>query len=157
MHVVIVDGDVSYPATSGKRLRTLNLMLQVAKRHRVTYVGRCAADSEEARVAPPYLREHNIAPILVHEPVPAKSGLAFYARLLANLFSAQPYSVTSHYCRNMQAAIDQYVPNEKPVDVWQFEWAPYLPVVDPRIPGARVVIAHNVDTLIWQRYYENEA
>ena len=36
MHVVIVDGDVSYPATSGKRLRTLNLMLQVAKRHRIT-------------------------------------------------------------------------------------------------------------------------
>ena len=50
MHVVIIDGDVSYPATSGKRLRTLNLMLQAAKRHRITYIGRCAPDSEEARL-----------------------------------------------------------------------------------------------------------
>src|SRR5882757_5440280 len=96
MNVVIIDGDVSYPATSGKRLRTLNLMLQVAKRHRITYVGRCAADSEEARLAPDFLRQHNIEPILVHDPVPHKSGLAFYGRLFANLFASDPYSVTSH-------------------------------------------------------------
>src|SRR5450432_4257601 len=81
MHVVIVDGDVSYPATSGKRLRTLNLMLQVAKRHRITYVGRCAADSGEARVAPAFLRDHNIEPILVPHPVPHKAGASFYLRL----------------------------------------------------------------------------
>src|SRR5437764_6305133 len=39
-HAVIVDADVSYPATSGKRLRTLHLMLRLAKRHRVTYIDR---------------------------------------------------------------------------------------------------------------------
>ena len=32
MHAVIIDGDVSYPPTSGKRLRTLHLMLRLAKR-----------------------------------------------------------------------------------------------------------------------------
>src|SRR5450432_1721277 len=102
MHVAIIDGDVSYPPTSGKRLRTLNLMLQVAKRHRITYVGRCAADSEEARLAPAFLREHNIEPILVPHPVPAKSGPAFYLRLFANLFSSSPYSVTSHHSEPMR-------------------------------------------------------
>ena len=90
MHVVIIDGDVSYPATSGKRLRTLNLMLKAAGRHRITYVGRCAAESEEARVAPAFLRAHGIEPILVLDPVPHKSGPSFYARLFANLFSARP-------------------------------------------------------------------
>src|ERR1017187_404770 len=105
MHVVILDGDVSYPANSGKRLRTLNLMLQAAKNHRITYVGRCAPDSEEARAAPVFLREHNIEPILVYDPVPAKSGLSFYARLCANLFSSRPYSVTSHYSEPMRQAI----------------------------------------------------
>ena len=155
MHVVIVDGDVSYPATSGKRLRTLNLMLQVAKLHRITYIGRCAADSEEARVAPAFLREHGISAVLVHHPVPQKSGLAFYGRLFANLFSSQPYSVTSHHCEPMREAVNS-VAKLGPVDVWQFEWAPYQATVDAKLPGARVVIAHNVDTLIWQRYYENE-
>ena len=42
------------------------------------------------------------------------------------------------------------------VDLWQLEWTAYLPMIDASIPGPRVVIAHNVDTLIWQRYYETE-
>src|SRR3954451_24155045 len=101
MQIVIVDGDVSYPATSGKRLRTLNLMLRVAQRHRVAYIGRCAADSEEARTAPDFLRQHGIEPVLVHHPVPQKSGLAFYGRLLTNLPARRPYSVTSHQSEPM--------------------------------------------------------
>ncbi len=160
MHVVIVDGDVSYPATSGKRLRTLNLMLQAAKRHRITYVGRCARDSQEDRLAPPFLREHGITPILVYDPVPKKSGLAFYARLFLNLFAARPYSVASHDSPVMRQRIrvdSSAGAIASPVDVWQFEWPPYMSVVGPDLPGARVVIAHNVDTLIWQRYYENES
>jgi glycosyltransferase involved in cell wall biosynthesis len=156
MHVAIIDGDVSYPATSGKRLRTLNLMLQVAERHRITYIGRCAADSEEARVAPAFLRQHNIEPILVPHPVPSKSGLAFYSRLFANLFSGWPYSVTSHQSEPMRQAITELAGRDR-VDLWQLEWTAYLPMIDASLPGPRVVIAHNVDTLIWQRYYENES
>src|ERR1019366_457259 len=155
MHVAIIDGDVSYPPTSGKRLRTLNLMLEAARRHRITYMGRCAANSDEARLAPAYLRERGIEPILVHHPVPHKSGLAFYGRLFANLFSARPYSVTSHQSASMRHAIRELA-NKQPVDVWQLEWTGYLPMIDRALPGPRVVIAHNVDTLIWQRYYENE-
>ncbi len=155
MHVAIIDGDVSYPATSGKRLRTLNLMVQVAKRHRITYIGRCAADSEEARVAPAFLRAHNIEPILVLHPVPMKSGLSFYARLFGNLFASWPYSVTSHQSEPMCRAITELAAKER-IDVWQLEWTAYLPMIDASLPGPRVVIAHNVDTLIWQRYYENE-
>jgi polysaccharide biosynthesis protein PslH len=155
MHVVIVDGDVSYPATSGKRLRTLNLMLKAARLHRITYVGRCAADSEEARVAPDFLRSHGIEPILVHHPVPPKSGAAFHARLLANLLSSWPYSVTSHQSEPIRQALRGIAARDK-VDVWQLEWTAYLPMVEPSLPGARVLIAHNVDTLIWQRYFETE-
>ncbi|MBI1831529.1 MAG: glycosyltransferase [Planctomycetes bacterium] len=156
MHVAIIDGDVSYPANSGKRLRTLNLMLQIAQRHRVTYVGRCAEGSEEWRTAPTFLREHRIEPILVPDPVPQKTGLAFYARLFANLFSSQPYSVTSHYSEPMRQAVSELAARDH-VDLWQVEWAPYLAMIDAALPGPRVVIAHNVDTLIWQRYYETEA
>jgi polysaccharide biosynthesis protein PslH len=156
MHVVIVDGDVSYPATSGKRLRTLNLMLRLAQRQRITYIGRCAADSEETRLAPAFLQQHGIEPILVFDPVPQKSGLAFYARLVLNLFSPYPYSVQSHLSTPMREAIVQYAGRNQ-VDLWQFEWAPYMTLVDGWVRGPKVVIAHNVDTLIWQRYYENEA
>src|SRR5947209_14036764 len=155
MKIVIIDGDVSYPATSGKRLRTLHLMLRAARRHEITYIGRCAAESEEARTAPAFLRRHGIEPILVHHPVPQKSGVAFYARLAASaLFSPQPYSVGSHFSEPMRQALREYAARHTP-DLWQFEWAPYLDLLDAGIPGPRLVIAHNVDTLIWRRYYEN--
>ena len=155
MNVAIIDGDVSYPATSGKRLRTLNLLLHTARRHRLFYVGRCAANSEEARLAPAFLRDRGVVPILVHHPVPRKSGLAFYARLFVNLLSSQPYSVSSHRCELMRRAVSELAAREH-IDVWQIEWAPYLDTIDPAIQGPRVVIAHNVDTLIWQRYYDTE-
>jgi glycosyltransferase involved in cell wall biosynthesis len=155
MHITILDGDVSYPATSGKRLRTLNLMLQTARRHRITYIGRCAPDSEEARTAPAFLSAHGIKPILVHHPVPQKSGLAFYARLLGNLFSSRPYSVTSHQSSVMARTVAELARTE-PIDLWQVEWTAYLAMIPPEESQPRLVIAHNVDTLIWQRYYENE-
>src|ERR1043166_3430953 len=107
MKVAIIDGDVSYPTTSGKRLRTFHLMIRVARRHQVTYMGRCAAESEEARTAPAVLRQHGIEPILIHDPVPQKSGLAFYARLAANVFSSLPYSVRSHHSAPMRQALPE--------------------------------------------------
>ena len=79
----------------------------------------------------------------------------FYARLLANQFSSLPYSVTSHTSEPMRRAVSELARRER-IDVWQVEWAPYLQTIDAAIPGPRVVGAHNVDTVIWRRYYETE-
>ncbi len=155
MRVVIVDSDVSYPATSGKRLRTLNLMLRLADRHQIIYLGRCAAGSVEDREAPPFLRNHGIEPIIVHEPVAKKSGPLFYVRLARNLFSALPYSVASHCSPAMVRAMTD-IAGRYDVDLWQFEWMSYLRMLNRAIPGPRIIIAHNVETLIWQRYCANE-
>lgn len=156
MKVVLVDGDVSFPANSGKRLRTLNLMLPLARRHQITYIGRCAPGSLEAREAPAFLRDHGIEPILVHDPVPAKTGPGFYLRLARNLVSPLPFSVASHQSPEMAEVVNR-VARTQPVDLWQFEWTPYLAMLDPSHPAPRLVMAHNVDTLIWQRYAENES
>jgi glycosyltransferase involved in cell wall biosynthesis len=154
MHVVIVDGDVSYPPTSGKRLRTLHLMMRLAERHQITYIGRiCQSSGDEARQANEYLRAHRIETLLVEDPLPRKNGLMFYGRLAANLFSSWPYSVTSHQSAIMRQAVNHYAANHK-VDLWQFEWTGYLPTLSRAFTAPRLVIAHNVDTLIWQRFHE---
>ncbi len=154
MHAVIVDADVSYPPTSGKRLRTLNLMVRLARRHRLTYIGRGDATAPETAEARRYLADHGIEFLLVDHPVAAKSGLRFAGRLAANLFSPLPYSVASHRSAAMRQAVAEYAAKHA-VDVWQFEWLPYLQTLPADRPARRVVIAHNVDTLIWRRYYEN--
>ncbi len=154
MRAVIVDGDVSYPPTSGKRLRTLHLMLRMARTHRISYIARCDRRDPEVGRAERFLSTHGIEPIFVDDPLPSKSGPLFYARLAANMLSPLPYSVASHQTWKMRRVVRQFAARRE-VDLWQFEWAPYLSMLDPSAPGARVVIAHNVDTLIWQRYYEN--
>lgn len=155
MHVVIVDGDVSYPATSGKRLRTLNLMLRLAARHRIAYITRSNGNEAANRQAVAFLGTHGIEPILIDDPVPVKSGAAFYARLAANMFSAVPYSAQTHDTPGMRAAVRAYAA-ENAVDLWQFEWTPYVAALSSQPDVPKLVVAHNVDSLIWQRYYEAE-
>jgi glycosyltransferase involved in cell wall biosynthesis len=149
MNVVVVDGDVSYPPTSGKRLRTLNLMLPLAQRHRITYIARGDIHTRDAREAAAFLADHGVTPILVDHPVPKKAGPLFYGRLAANLLSPLPYSVATHTSPCVRQAVQDHT-RRHTVDVWQFEWQSYLTALDG--PARTVLNTHNVETLIWQRY-----
>jgi glycosyltransferase involved in cell wall biosynthesis len=152
MRVVLFDADVSYPPTSGKRLRTLNLMLRLAERHRITYLGRLTGERTDDPAAREFLKDHGIEPIFVHAPLPKKSGPAFYARLAANVIRRWPYSVTSHQSEELRQAVRRLAA-EKTIDLWQVEWPGYLPMVE-RGGAPRVIVAHNVESLLWRRYYE---
>ncbi len=156
LHVVVVDGDVSFPATSGKRLRTLHLMVRLAARHRVTYIARGNGEVEADDRARAFFTERGIRPIIVPDPTPRKRGGIFYARLAANLASPLPYSVASFRCPRVRQAVAQYAAANL-VDLWQFEWFPFLRFVPPSPVSRRVIVAHNVESLIWQRYWEAEA
>jgi glycosyltransferase involved in cell wall biosynthesis len=155
MNVVIVDGDLSYPPCSGKRLRTLNLMLRLAHRHHIAYICRADAGSRESKEAATFLRDQGIETIIVDHPVPRKSGLLFYARLAANLVSSVPYSVAAHDSRPMRRAIADYAATGQ-VDLWQFEWTPYADALTDVAMVRKLIIAHNVDSVLWQRYHDNE-
>src|SRR5438876_5716702 len=92
LRVAVVDEELPYPLTSGKRIRTLNLLLRLAPRHRITYLCHRNADAREAREAAAFLEKHDIETVVVDRSVPSKSGPLFYARLAANLLSPLPYS-----------------------------------------------------------------
>jgi glycosyltransferase involved in cell wall biosynthesis len=155
LRVAVVDEELPFPLNSGKRIRTLNLLQRLASRHHITYICRRNADPEEARTAEARLRECGIEPVIADRAVPRKSGIAFYARLALNLFSRLPYSVASHtsaaFCR---AVRDHALRNS--VDVWHCEWTPYAEALRVLPDARRLVVAHNVESLIWQRYHETE-
>jgi glycosyltransferase involved in cell wall biosynthesis len=153
LHVVMVDEELPCPANSGKRNRTLNLTLRLAHRHRVTYVCHRNADAEEARSAAAFLAENGVRPVVVDRAVPAKSGPGFYLRLAANLLSPLPYSVASHTSPALRRKLQEIA--AEGVDLWHCEWAPYAESLRG-LPGKHIIIAHNVESLIWQRYAETE-
>jgi glycosyltransferase involved in cell wall biosynthesis len=155
LRVVLVDEELPYPPTSGKRIRTLNLTLRLAKRHRLTYVCHRNADPEEAREAVRFFSDNGIETVVVERAVPSKSGPRFYLRLAANLFSHLPYSVATHRSRSLRQALAE-IARTRRVNVWHCEWTPYAESLHGIATSRRVVMAHNVESIIWQRYYETE-
>ena len=90
LRVAVDDEELCYPLNSGKRIRTLNLLLPLARRHDITCLAYRGADPAETRDATKFLAAEGIRPVLVDRVLPAKSGPVFYARLLLNLFSRNP-------------------------------------------------------------------
>jgi len=154
LRVVLVDEELPYPANSGKRVRTLNLVTRLARKHELTFICHRNADADEARRAAAFFGDHGIASIVVDRVVPPRSGVGFYARLAANLFSPLPYSVVNHTSAPLRHALRSFAA-QRPVDLWQCEWTPYREVLRG-LPGPVIVHTQNVESSIWRRYFETE-
>ena len=156
MNIVVVGAALPYPANSGNRIRTLNLIIRLAERHQITLLGTWNPDRDEARAAREFLGDHHVETVEVAHAVPAKSGPMFHARLAANLASPHPYSVASHHGPALSKAVRE-IAARGDVDLWQAEWAAGVMALRGLPNARRVVVAHNVETLIWERHAETEA
>ncbi len=160
LRVAVLDEELPFPLTSGKRIRSFNLLRRLADRHQITILCHRNPNREEAAGAEAAFRQLGIETVVVDRVVPPKSGPGFYARLAGNLFSPLPYSVATHASPALSQAVRAFAA-ENPVDVWHCEWTPYAAVLRDGLadglPAARwVVMAHNVESMIWQRYSETE-
>jgi len=160
LRIAVLDEELPYPLTSGKRIRTFNLLSRLAERHRITIICHRNADAYEAEQAEAVFRKLGIDTVVVPRAVPSKNGPAFYARLAGNLLSSLPYSVSTHTSPELVEAVQDYAA-EHAVDVWHCEWTPYAQVLRKALRGRLkrtpwVVVAHNVESMIWQRYAETE-
>jgi glycosyltransferase involved in cell wall biosynthesis len=156
LHVAVLDEELPYPLTSGKRIRTFNLLARLASRHQVTVLCHKNSDRDEIDAAQGAFRELGIRSVVVDRTIAPKSGARFYARLAGNLFSPLPYTVASHTSPTLAAAIRAHAA-EHPVDLWHCEWTPYAQVLQDalgeELEAARwTVMAHNVESQIWNRY-----
>ena len=134
-HVAVLDEELPYPLTSGKRIRTLNLLRHLAGRFRITYLARRNADAAEVAPAVELFKGLGITPVIAAPPVPAKSGPGFYGRLAGNLFAPLPYSVATHAGHDFRRAVNDLAARD-PVDLWHCEWTPYAAALrDLRTPN----------------------
>ncbi|AWM39263.1 glycosyltransferase family 4 protein [Gemmata obscuriglobus] len=158
LNIAVLDEELPFPLTSGKRIRTFNLLARLAPRHNVTVLCHRNPDRDEALAAEEAFRDAGIETVVVDRAVPSKSGPGFYARLAGNLLSPLPYSVSTHTSPALAEAARAF-DAERDVDVWHCEWTPYAQVLraalGPKMESARwTVMAHNVESLIWRRYAE---
>ncbi|MEE8575705.1 MAG: glycosyltransferase [candidate division Zixibacteria bacterium] len=151
MKLLVLDEEFPFPLNSGKRIRSYNLTLRLARKHHLSYMAYGSVDSESFR----QFQKDNLHPIPVRESITKKEGIKFYLQLAANLFSPDPYIVTSHYSNAFAQKLPHAIKNDRP-DVIICEWTPYAQFVKGITDIPTVVVAHNIETTIWRRYFENE-
>jgi glycosyltransferase involved in cell wall biosynthesis len=161
LSIAVLDEELPFPLTSGKRIRTFNLLARLAARHRITVFSHQNPDRDESAAAVAAFRKLGIETVVVAREVPSKSGPGFYARLAGNLLSPLPYSVATHSSPALANALKEFA-QDNPVDVWHCEWTPYAQVLREAFTDTLhslrwTVMAHNVESLIWRRYAETEA
>ena len=153
LRVAILDEELPFPADSGKRLRTMNLLTRLAGRHEITFITYRSADEAAMQQAGEFWRNNNVNVEWLDDCLPSKSGPLFYARLAANLFSPLPYSVQTHN----RPSLRRYVRSHTGIscyDLWHCEWTPYAESCLGVVREPWLVMAHNVESLIWRRMYE---
>lgn len=154
MHVAVLDEEIPFPLTSGKRIRSFQLLTRLAHDFRITLIVHRQQESGEQSLAEQAMADAGISVRVVDYRVPSKTGVSVYARVFANLFSPLPYSVSSHATSAMASVIKE-LGEQDPPDLWHAEWTPYARLLANR-PEPWVVMAHNVESLIWQRLSEVE-
>ncbi len=151
MRIIVLDEEFPYPLNTGKRIRSFNLLSRLAKNNELHYLA-YGRDSDSNFIA---LARNNMNPIAVKNQVPKKSGLLFYLRLFNNLFSSESYIVDSHYSDLYQNRLDELIEKLKP-GIVMAEWTPYASFMKNLKNCKRLIVAHNIESTIWQRYYEHE-
>jgi len=151
MKILVIDEEFPYPLDTGKRIRSFNLLRRIASRHTLYYIGYGNQNSE----AFAELEKNNMNPVAVPRKIPPKSGISFYVRILANIFSSLPYIVSTHYSDLFQNFLCEAIDRIRP-DLLLCEWSPYAIFLNKLTGVKKVIVAHNIEHRIWQRYYDNE-
>ena len=151
--VLVIDEDLPFPANSGKRIRTTELLRRLAGEVEITFAfhaeGPAAEDQLEAA------RAAGLRPLAVRRRPLVKHGVRFAWDLGRNVALPVPYMVMAHRTRAMRDAVAEALAGPTPPDVIHVEWTPLLANVAPDAGVPTCVAAHNVEADIWRRYREN--
>jgi len=151
----MIGGYIPYPFNSGGRLRILHLALRLARRHRITLLCLREDDRRMAGEASVFFKDHGIELIEVARAFPGKLGPMFRDRLDSRIMASIPSPVRFQDNPHLRHALAACAA-DSPVDLWQAEWSPFVKSLEG-LPGARkLLMAHNVDSLIWERYHKTE-
>ena len=151
MRVLWLKTELLHPVDKGGRIRTYNMLKELKREHRITYLtlddGTAAEDARQ--LADEYCHELICVP---HE-TRAKFSAAFYAELAGNMLSPLPYFMGKYESAAMRAAIAQRLANHD-IDVLVCDFL--QPSVNvPESPAvSSVLFQHNVEAMIWKRHYE---
>jgi polysaccharide biosynthesis protein PslH len=149
MHILWIKTELLHPVDKGGRIRTYQMLRQLRREHRITYLALDdgAGGAEAVERATEYCHELVAVPFATR----AKRTTGFYWELLQNLASPLPYAVAKYRSPGLTRELQRLIA-EGGVDVVVCDFLfPSLNV--PSALGVPTVLfQHNVEAAIWERH-----
>jgi polysaccharide biosynthesis protein PslH len=151
MRILVHGTQLLYPANTGGRIRTSKLFEQLSRQHDITWVCFRRPEESDAQVAAMRACCARIETFPFAEP--AKLSPGFYGQLARNVVSRHPYVIEKYFHPAARARLAELIARE-PFDLLLCDFLqPSLNVVGlPFRP--RVLFQHNVESMIFERHYQ---
>lgn len=141
--ILVIDEELPIPKNTGKRIRTWNLLVNLADQFRIDFLTHKNSVNSDVEKS---MKDSGINVIFSDSFLQENKGIQFLFRLVINLVSPLPYSVQSHYQIMFQESLNQLLSQSK-YDLVHCEWSPYAQyMLGSKTPWC--ISAHNIESQI---------
>jgi sugar transferase (PEP-CTERM/EpsH1 system associated) len=151
MHILWLKTELLHPVDKGGKIRTYNMLKELRRNHRITYLtlDDGSAGAAERASALEYCHELVCVPQQPRE----KFTAGFYAELLLNLGSSLPYAVRKYQSAQLRRELSERV-KAGDIDLVVCDFLAPAANVPLGLARPTVLFQHNVEAMIWRRHYE---
>lgn len=150
MKILWVKAGGLVPPDTGGKIRSYNILRQLARRHSVTFFSFYAAHEGDLH---PSLNKLFNRVVCVPLSLPKAKSSAELREYLVRLWSSEPYGIAK-YCRpEVRVKLQQLLDHER-FDVILCDFIFAAGVIPWNWSGLKVLFTHNVESMIWRRHYE---
>ncbi len=153
MRILWVKAGKLLPVDTGGKIRSYNLLRQLAARHEVTLLTYYAGPTDEAYEAE--IEKQFPSAVTVRTGAPGEGLPAQGLNYLRKMFSPAPYAVTKFTSPEVQRLLSQWT-GERRFDVAVCDFLAASLNFPPELARVSVLFQHNVESVLWQRQARHE-
>ncbi len=150
MKILWVKAGGLVPPDTGGKIRSYNILRELARQHSVTFFSFYAAHNNDVH---PGLKDTFDRVVCLPLALPQPKSLAEMRDYSIRLLSPQPYNITK-YCRSEVRRKLQALLKQETYDVILCDFMVAAGVIPWDWPAPKVLFTHNVEAAIWRRHYE---
>jgi sugar transferase (PEP-CTERM/EpsH1 system associated) len=150
MKILWVKAGGLVPPDTGGKIRSYNILRELARRHAVTFFSFHSAHPNDAHLG---LKDILDRVVCVPLALPSPKSLAELVNYGLRLLSSQPYGITKFCTRQVRQRLRELLAEET-YDIIVCDFVMPAGVVPWDSETPKVIFTHNVEAMIWKRHYE---
>jgi sugar transferase (PEP-CTERM/EpsH1 system associated) len=150
MKILWVKAGGLVPPDTGGKIRSYNILRQLARQHSITFFSFYAAHNPDVHAELKHMFDRVLTMPL---RIPAPKSFAEMCDYAIRLFSSEPYGITK-YCRPEVSRGLRALLEQENYDIILCDFMAAAGVIPWDCATPKVLFTHNVEATIWRRHYE---